>query len=493
MSDRKEIEKKYPDVNFESYILINKRLNEIRDNIVSFHMPGHKYGKVYKITGYDKIMSQIYSTDTTEIPGTDNLHSPEDIIKDAQNKASEIFDSKETRFLVNGSTCGIQARIMAVCKPKDKIIINRDCHQSSINACIMGDINPVYIPASVNDINSIHYGSDEETVIDIIEKNKDAKALLLTYPTYYGKVFNLKRITDYAHKYGITVIVDEAHGAHLGLSDRLPKSAGECGADIAIQSTHKTLPAFTQSSMLHIYTDRVDSDRLSKMLTMTETSSPSYILMQSLEIASDIYLKYGRQLMENLIFNIENSIKQIEKLQEKYNANEKFFKIDCSDDITKIFVSSSEIGITGYEFEKTLRNKHNIQVELSNYYGVLLICTIGNEKKDFDSFADALEKIYLENQNNDIINSIDYPKTENKIVLNPRDAFYSDMESVKLTDSIGRVCAENIVPYPPGICLIAAGEEINRECIEYLIKCRDKGMNISGMKDDNAEYIQVIV
>lgn len=288
----------------KKYIL--NQLGEIvNNNIVSFHVPGHKLGKIYDRLGYSNILENIYKMDTTEILGTDNLHSPDGIIKKSQERAARVFKSKNTYYLINGSTCGIQGAIMSVCNPKDKIIVNRDCHQSVINTFILGDIEPVYIYPQIDTKTNILMGIKIEDAIKTINDNLDAKAILLTYPTYYGKVYDLKTICDYAHSKGMIVIVDEAHGAHLGLSNRLPMTALEQGADIVIQSTHKTLPSFTQSSMLHIQGERINQDRLTSILRMIESSSPSYMLMSSLELAVDIYEKKGEFLMEELLHNID--------------------------------------------------------------------------------------------------------------------------------------------------------------------------------------------
>lgn len=525
------------DKNYDK-LFINNGLNKIiEENIISFHMPGHKNGKIYSKLNYKEKMKNIYKLDTTEIPGTDNLHSPDDIIKNSLLNAQETFKSGKTYYLINGSTCGIQAAIMAVCNPNDKLIMSRDSHQSAINGCILGDIEPIYIKADVDKNTNIQMGNSLKNVKKIIDENSDSKAIFLTYPTYYGVTFNLKEMINYAHNKGIVVIVDEAHGAHLGLSNELPKTALECGADIVIQSTHKTLPAFTQSSMMHISNDalknnRVDIDRINKMLKMTETSSPSYILMQSLEIAVDIYNKYGKELMEELHTNIEEFKKELDdyklkvnkeildkkvlknqkedkksniyksnyqnkqECNDKINKNEEveFFGIHNKDDFTKIFISSIEVGIIGYELEEILRNDYKIQVELSNYCGVLLITTIGNEKNDFNKIKEALVSIYEKSisEGQKRINPIDYPNIDPKIKLNPREAFYKEKINVKIEESIGKICGENIVPYPPGVCIIAAGEIIQKEIIDYLKYCRNKGMEITGLKDSNFEYIQVI-
>ena len=456
----------------------------VDNNIISFHMPGHKKGAIYKMLGYEDILENLYKLDTTEIPGTDNLHSPEECIKESLKRASEVFKSDKTFYLVNGSTCGIEAAIMASANPKEKIILNRDCHQSAINSCIIGDIDPIYVNPSINKDSNTLSGVSFNDVKRVIASNLDAKAVFLTYPTYFGDVFDLKSICSYAHKKGMTVIIDEAHGAHLGLSEKLPETALSQGADIVIQSTHKTLPSFTQSSMIHIKGNRIDINKLTNMLRITESSSPSYLLMASLDIAVDIYEKNGFDLMDKLLSNIDEFKSELYKL--------KNIKVDESKDYTKIFLNTKKLGITGHELENILRENYNIQVELSNYYGVLLIATIGNTEDEFLKLKNALFEIDKIYKKEDYLKNVSYPVKLPKKILSPREAFYMDKKNVKIENSIGKISGEYIIPYPPGVSLVSPGEEITKEVIDYIIECKSKGMNVNGVKDSELRFIQVI-
>ncbi|MGL5651175.1 MAG: aminotransferase class I/II-fold pyridoxal phosphate-dependent enzyme [Paraclostridium sp.] len=456
----------------------------VDDNIISFHMPGHKKGAIYKMLGYEDILGNLYKLDTTEIPGTDNLHSPEECIKESLKRASEAFKSDKTFYLVNGSTCGIEAAIMASVNPKEKIILNRDCHQSAINSCIIGDIDPIYVNPSINKDSNTLSGVSFNDVKRVIDSNLDAKAVFLTYPTYFGDVFDLKSICSYAHEKGMTVIIDEAHGAHLGLSEKLPETALSQGADIVIQSTHKTLPSFTQSSMIHIKGNRIDINKLTNMLRITESSSPSYLLMASLDIAVDIYEKNGFDLMDKLLSNIDEFKSELYKL--------KNIKVDESKDYTKIFLNTKKLGITGHELENILRENYNIQVELSNYYGVLLIATIGNTEDEFLKLKNALFEIDKIYKKENYLKGVSYPIKLPKKILTPREAFYMDKKNVKIENSIGKISGEYIIPYPPGVSLVSPGEEITREVIDYIIECKSKGMNVNGVKDSELRFLQVI-
>lgn len=461
------------------------KLEQLRDeDIISFHVPGHKMGKIFDKLGYNDILEKIYTLDTTEIEGTDNLHNAKEVIKQSQERAARVFNSDKTIYLVNGSTCGIQAAIMSTCPPKSKIIVNRDCHQSVINSCILGDITPVYIDSEICRETNILKGVNYSKAKEIIDNNLDAKAMILTYPTYYGETYNLQDICNYAHDKDMIVIVDEAHGAHLELSDRLPKSAINLGADIVIQSTHKTLPSFTQSSMVHIKGNRVDYNKLLSILRIIESSSPSYLFMSSLELAVDIYEKHGKELMESLLNNID-------KFKDKFKSNHEVY-IYNEMDKTKIFISLKNIGMTGYELDEILRSEYKIQCELSNHYGVLLICTIGNEEEDFICLETALKDILNKYKNKGAIDDTDYPVSIPKMKLTPREAFYKEKKRVKLKDSIGKISGEYIIPYPPGISLISPGEIISEEIITYIHQGIKNGMIVSGIKDSNLEFIDII-
>lgn len=471
----------------EKMPLFNELNKIIDEDTISFHVPGHKKGAIFQELDYKNYKERILNIDTTEIPGTDNLHSPEGVIKTSQEIASKVFKSDYTFFLVNGSTCGIQSAVMSICNPNDKIIVSRDCHQSVINGCILGGIEPIYVNPKIDLNLGISLGVQLNDIKRLLDENEDAKGIIITSPTYFGVTSDIKKIADEVHIRGKILIVDEAHGSHLGLSDKLPKTALELGADIVIQSTHKTLSAFTQASMLHVKGDRVDLHKLKSILRILQSSSPSYILMSSLEMASYIYENEGKRLMDevlNSIIDVKDFIKSLKNID--------IFGDDGKEDITKMYILTKRLGKTGYEVEDTLREKYNIQVELSNPYGILLISSIGNRKKDFEKLKKALSEIDKQKHDKNIENLISYPiKLPNK-VLSPREAFYSKKTSINIEDSIGKICGEYIIPYPPGIAILCPGEKISREIVDYAVNSKKLGMNITGIKDNTLNYIQII-
>lgn len=493
---------------------IYDKLLKIKDSdVVSFHMPGHKYGRIYDELGYGEIIREIFSLDTTEIIGTDNLLNAKGIIKKSQENAKKVlfpeYDSGdlELKYLVNGSTCGIESAITASCTPGSKLIINRACHQSAYNACILTNVTPVFVKENIDYKNGVFFGAAPDNYIKKIEENPEAKAVFITRPTYHGMSFKIEKIIKKAHEYGMIVIVDEAHGAHFNLNEKFPKSAVKMGADIVITSIHKTLPSLTQTSVMLIQNNLVNRKKLKKTLSIFESSSPSYILMMSLEICFDIYEKYGKELMDRLLNNIYI-----------FNRNLKNYSILETSDPTKIFIKTIDKGINGYDFSKLLRYEYNIQVELANYSGILMLCTIGNIKSDFDKMMGALNDIqnrkifglevdFFENELDkddtirgkkikslskssrlEIILPIEIPKA----IKSPCEAFYSDMESVKIEESLGRVSGEFVTPYPPGISIIVPGEEINQDVIDFLKSARTLKIDVNGMESSNFEYIKVL-
>ncbi len=463
-------------------------------DMVSFHVPGHKNGKVYE-KYYSDFVKDIGKIDITEIPGSDNFYAPQGIIKHAQERASRIYGSEKTFFLVNGTTCGIYSMIMAATKPGDKIIIPRDCHKSVYNGLILGDLTPIYIKPEVSTSKYMSMGITPESIEKALKDNPEAKAVVITYPNYYGMCSDIKEIARIVHNNNKVLLVDEAHGAHLGLSDKLPISALEAGADIVVQSTHKTLPSFTQSSMLHVNSHRVDIERLKFMLALTQSSSPSYILMTSLDIAMTIVEDEGKFLMDKLLNNIDGFRKECEKLKGleilSHNIIGQYGIRDI--DSTKLTISMLDIGINGTTLDELLRTKYNIQIEMANIHNVLLVSSIGNDKGDFQRLSKALNSIYHDRRIAHRKNELpEYSFMVPELKLLPKEAINREREYIPFVESKGRISGEFIIPYPPGIPLIAPGEIITEEIIEYVELLKSMELNIIGTNDVGINQIGVI-
>ncbi|HZX21795.1 MAG TPA: aminotransferase class I/II-fold pyridoxal phosphate-dependent enzyme [Clostridia bacterium] len=478
--------------------IIDKLLQLNKQNMVSFHMPGHKNGRIYDKVLYKNFKDILYKLDTTEIEGTDNLHNAKEMIKESQQKARRIFKSEETFFLINGSTSGIYSMIMAATSPGDKILIDRNCHQAIINACILGDLAPVYVYPDMDEKWGIAMEVSPDDIETQLIKHNDIKAVVLTYPTYYGIVCNLKKVEKIVHKYDKMLLIDEAHGAHLGLNKDLPLPALSCGADAAVQSTHKTLPSFTQSSMLHIQGNRIDRDRLRFMLRIHQSSSPSYLLLSSLDFAVMVYETKGKCLMGDLLENIRDfrqKIKETDGIDIMGNdvMENKDFK---SMDITRLWIGIKNI--TGYELERRLRENFNIQMELSNRYGVLGVASIANTRYDFDKLLNALKEISEDaegKRTEQLQNSVfrGNPAFENiEQVFTPREALYKSRKKILFEKSQGCISGEYIIPYPPGIPLVVPGERISDEIIQQVMSIIDGGGEILGLCDSSCRWIEAI-
>lgn len=496
---------------------IYKKLSYIyKSELTSFHMPGHKYGKIYEKLGYDKYMDKLYKLDTTEILGTDNLHNAQGVIRKSQDNTKRILladmdpvdrEALDLLYLVNGSTCGIEAAIMTACKSGSSIIMNRGCHQSAYNACILARVKPIFVKEEIDKENNILMGARPEDYLEAIRSNPQASAVFITRPSYYGMSQDIDQVVELAHEYQMLVIVDEAHGAHFGLSHLLPKSAVYSGADMVIQSVHKTLPSLTQSSIL-IYRKRaLDTARLASVLSMVETSSPSYVMLMSIEVCYDIYEKSGRVLMQNLMNNIY-----------RFKRGLKDYKVFTTSDPSKIFVNTIEKGINGYDFAKVLRHRYNIQVELSNYSGVLFLATIANTKSDFDKTLVAMKDILdrklfsvLADFKEDISEharqerfqsigsiyrsrpiSLDLPVAIPERGMDLSQAFDADKEDIRIEESLGRISGEFVIPYPPGVAILAPGELVDQDLIDFLVRARDINIDINGMESHSLETIKVI-
>jgi arginine/lysine/ornithine decarboxylase len=480
----------------KNFIILDRLMEQAQKNRVSFHVPGHKNGRVFKKYKDKHFMKDIFSLDITEIPGMDNLHAPVGMIKEAQEKAAAFFNADHTFFLINGTSTGIISALMAVANPKDEVIIPRDCHRSVIHGLILGDLIPVYILPEMNARMNRMMGIKPETIEKTIQNHPNVKAIVITYPNYYGICSDIEEIVKVAHRYDKILIVDEAHGAHLSLSEKLPVDALTAGADIVIQSTHKTLPALTQSSMLHVKSSRIDMDRLSLMLQINQSSSPSYLLMMGLDAARAIVEYEGRYLMHHLlhyISDLHDKILQMEgiKIWDKHMIGHYGVK---NQDSTKLVIDMSSVGISGIALEEQLRMHYNIQMEMAMEDCVVGVSTIGNNREDFERLFHALQDIYKGRARSyKEVETVPFPHRIPIMKIEPRKAAYCHNKiEIDFIHSAGKISGEYVIPYPPGIPALCPGEEITEDMIRYIDQLKRKGIPIIGMADKRLEKIQII-
>ncbi|HVI43182.1 MAG TPA: aminotransferase class V-fold PLP-dependent enzyme, partial [Anaerovoracaceae bacterium] len=436
----------------------------LEKDTVSFHMPGHKGSHLFRRFGYHEFLDRIMDYDITEIAGADNLFQTESIIKGVQDHYARLYDCKKSYILINGSSGGNIAAVLASVSRGKQLIMARNCHKSVFNALTLGGIRPVYAYPEMIKEYGISGAISSLEIEHLIKENPDVEAVLVTSPNYYGVCSNIKAIAEIAHQYGKVLIVDEAHGAHLHFSDVLPPSAIQSGADLVINSTHKTLASFTQSAALHYNTDLVDQYILEDKLQCIQSTSPSYILMTSMDISADILEKHGHELMEEWTQNLTAFYDRIGRIPGVQTMGEMEGL-----DWTKINLSMGELGITGSRLDKILLDDYNIYIELFTGDWIMAMTGIGNTKNDYDRFANALEDISSKAK----ASGFEIHRTEHKAdsLIPPKQAVLFEIPAakkrVKLADSEGMICGSSIIPYPPGIPLICPGERMEADAIAY--------------------------
>lgn len=456
-----------------------------KKNSVSFHTPGHK-GKNTLIKWGDYIPY----VDTTEIPGMDNLHEPTGIIKESQKLAAKTFGAKETIYSVNGTTGGIYIALSTVTNPGDKVLIQRNSHKSIYNGIILNRLNTEYIYPNYNKKHHILTGINPEDIEIKLKENKDIKVVVIVHPNYYGICSDLKRIAEIVHKYDRILLVDEAHGSHFIFSDKLPISALQAGADIVVQSIHKTLPSFTQTSMIHVGTDRVDIDKLRERSSLYQTTSPSYLFMASLEIARAYMEGEGKNLLEENIFLVKKTIETLERINRVHVfIGDEEDRTIWEKDITKILFKID--GITGTKLSNILLKNYNIYLEMWDYYYGLALTSLKNDKEDFQKLIQGVKAI-AKNMPHEPISPVTMDMLPPRTNLPIYEAFYGTKKVVDLKESIGRTSASYVIPYPPGIPFICPGEEITVELVETIGFLIDKGIEIVGLIGYNKEKIKVV-
>ena len=462
-------------------------------DILPFHVPGHKRGKGVDKEFYDFMGNGPFSIDVTIFKMVDGLHQPKSCIKEAQELAADAYGVKQSFFAVNGTSGAIQAMIMSVIKAGEKILVPRNVHKSVSAGIILSGSEPIYMNPEVDEELGIAHGVRPQTVENMLKQHPDIKAVLIINPTYYGVATDIKKIADIVHSYDIPLIVDEAHGPHLHFHDDLPISAVDCGADICTQSTHKIIGAMTQMSLLHVNSDRVDVNRVKQILSLLHTTSPSYPLMASLDCARRQIATEGKELLDKAIklakrFRTEvNRIPGMSCFGEEIVGREGVFAFDP----TKITITAKELGLTGAELETILTEDYNIQMELSDFYNVLGLITIGDTDESVDKLINALKDIsekYYGKGNKLKREFLKMPPIPEQ-VLNPREAFYSEKNKVLFSESEGKICGEMIMAYPPGI---TPGERISAEIIDYINDLREAELHVQGMEDPELVTINVI-
>lgn len=462
-----------------------------KKRIVPFDVPGHKRGRgnpeLVELLG-----EKCVGIDVNSMKPLDNLGHPISIIRDAEELAAEAFGAAHAFLMIGGTTSSVQTMILSTCKAGDKIILPRNVHKSAINALVLCGAIPIYIEMSVDPKIGIALGLENDRVAQAINDHPDAKAILINNPTYYGICSDLKGLTEMAHAAGMKVLVDEAHGAHLHFTDKLPLSAMDAGADMSAVSMHKSGGSLTQSSLL-LVGDQMNPEYVRQIINLTQSTSASYLLMSSLDISRRNLALRGKESFEKVIELSEYARREINAIGGYYAYSKEL--VDgvsvCDFDVTKLSVYTQGIGLTGIEVYDLLRDEYDIQIEFGDIGNILAYISIGDRIQDIERLVGALADIkrLYSRDGKDLIAG-EYIQPE--LVLSPQEAFYADRRSLTLDESIGQVCGEFVMCYPPGIPILAPGERITQGLVDYIKFAKERGCSLQGTEDPEVNHINVI-
>lgn len=477
--------------------LFSTLLRHAGNNPVQFHIPGHKKGVGMDPEFRNFIGDNALSIDLINIAPLDDLHQPTAVIREAQRLAADAFKADYTIFSVQGTSTVIMTMIMAVCNEGDKIIVPRNAHKSVLSAIILAGAKPIFLKPFRDPIYGIDHGVSTRSVRRALEKHPDAKAVLVINPTYFGISANLREIVEVVHNYDIPVLVDEAHGALIGFSDKLPLSAMEAGADMAATSMHKLGGSMTQSSILNMRGNRINFKRVQTLFSMLTTTSTSYILLASLDAARRNLALHGAAMADEAIRLSDYARERINEIPGLRCFGREILGEGATYDLdpTKLTIHVRELGLTGFDVENWLREHHNIEVEMSDLYNILCFITPGDNVGTVKLLLAALRELSEENYN--IRQAMELVVLETppipQLTLSPRDAFYGDTELIPFRESADRIIAEFIYAYPPGIPILLPGEVISQENIDYIVDHVEVGLPVKGPEDRTLEYVKVIV
>lgn len=462
--------------------------NYSKKDIYPFHMPGHKRR--------DHALSDPYALDITEIDGFDNLHKAEGILLEAKERLAGLYSAKESFFLINGSTCGLLAAISAATKRGDTVLIARNCHKAVFHGAELRQLHLEYLYPVITK-EGIQGSIEPKDVETALRENPDIRAVVLTSPTYDGILSDIHTIAEIVHKRGIPLIVDEAHGAHLGFSKGFPASAVTLGADIVIQSFHKTLPSLTQTAVLHLASERVLAKRVQKYLGIYQTSSPSYLLMASIDRCVRILEEKGKEYFlafEERLDRFYESVRDLKKI--KVLTREDFSKEEAYEmDSSKLLLYTGNTNLTGIELMSILRDEWKIELEMASGYYALAMSSIMDEEDGFTRLFKALyaidQKVKKQQGESFLFMKDLYGKKE--VCYPVWEAEEMEKEEVLLDMAEGRIAAGSILLYPPGIPILLAGERIDKEFLKKIEECKKRKLNICGLSDPLNPRIEVVI
>ena len=462
-----------------------------KKRIVPFDVPGHKRGR-----GNPELVSLLgercVGLDVNSMKPLDNLCHPSSVIREAEDLAAAAFGAAHSFFMVGGTTSSVQNMIFSVCKEGDKIIMPRNVHKSAINALILCGAIPVYVNPEVDKKLGISLGMEPKKLLQAVEDNPDAVAVLVNNPTYYGICSDLKSIVKIAHEHGMKVLVDEAHGTHFSFNDDLPVSGMAAGADMSAVSMHKSGGSLTQSSIL-LLSESMNADHVRQIINLTQTTSASYLLMASLDISRRNLALTGVNSFKKVMDMAVYARAEINDIGDYYAYGKELINgTSVYDfDVTKLAVYTRDLGLAGIEVYDILRDEYDIQIEFGDISNILAYISIGDRKQDIERLVGALDDIKrLFKRDKAGMLSAEYINP--KVAVPPRKAFYSEKISLPIRAAEGKICTEFVMCYPPGIPILAPGELITKEIIEYILYAKAKGCSMQGTEDFEVERLNVL-
>ena len=480
-------------------------LDYVDSGVIPFHTPGHMQGRGMDRALRDFLGDNVLAIDLTQIRGLDDLLQPEYAILEAQGLAAEAYGADNSFFLINGSTSGNQIMMMTALNPGEKIALPRNSHKSAMGGLIMSGVVPVWMKPEVDDALHMDHTVTPEIVRATLAAHPDVRAVYVVSPTYYGVAADLEGIAAVVHEHDIPLLVDEAWGPHFHFHPALPVDAIEAGADLCINSTHKMLGSLSQTAMLHQKGERIRLDRLKAVVKLFLSTSPNLVLVASLDVARKQMATEGGALLSRTIELANDTRRRLNEIPGIYCfGEEQVGKPGVFDlDPTKITITVKALGYTGYEAEEILRRRYNVQCELADLFNCLALFTIGTTQDAADRLVYGAKELSREDRPIDVFSpsgvlerrlqtgTYNLPPIP-PIRMNPRDAFLADTEFVRFKESPGRICAEVITPYPPGIPVISPGEEITSEIVAYLDLEKKAGVRMQGPYDSELRTIRVV-
>ncbi len=459
--------------------------------VVPFDVPGHKRGRGNPELA-DFLGEQCVGIDVNSMKPLDNLCHPISVIREAEILAADAFGAAHAFLMVGGTTSSVQSMVLSACKRGDKIILPRNVHRSVINALVLCGAIPVYVNPEVDQRLGISLGMRRSQVAKAIRENPDAVAVLVNNPTYYGICSDIQSIVKMAHDAGMYCLADEAHGTHFYFGEEMPVSAMKAGADMSAVSMHKSGGSLTQSSFLLTGTN-ISAGHVRQIINLTQTTSGSYLLMSSLDISRRNLALRGKEVFSRVIRMADYAREEINAIGGYYAFGKELINGDSIYDFdsTKLSIHTRDIGLAGIEVYDLLRDEYDIQIEFGDIGNILAYLSIGDRRQELERLVSALAEIRRRHQRG-TSGLLSQEYIDPQVVTSPQEAFYAPKRSVPLKESIGLVCSEFVMCYPPGIPILAPGERITAEILDYIEYAKAKGCSMTGPEDPEILYINVL-